>query len=85
MAINNIRETEYEKAIDTLLNLTANEQVIFGSIIGIMLGQNLNPNEQNAVGNFLMLIAQELCTLGAQNQMVQMRTRRRNNAENDDD
>ncbi|HBD06012.1 MAG TPA: hypothetical protein DCY93_01190 [Firmicutes bacterium] len=73
MAFNNQRETEYEKALDVIFNLTANEAVIYASAIGILLGQQLNATEQNSLGNFLMLIAQELCTLGAQNQMVQSR------------
>lgn len=82
MSINNHRETEFEKSLDIIFNLTANESVLFASLIGIALGQELNANEQNALGNFLMLIAQELCTLGAQNQMVQQRQSTNSNDNN---
>ena len=36
-------------------------------LIGYMLIDNLNSNEQNAIGNFFMLIGQTLCTSGSEN------------------
>lgn len=36
-------------------------------LIGYVLIENLNSNEQNAVGNFFMLIGQTLCTSGSEN------------------
>lgn len=36
-------------------------------VIGYLLIDNLNSNEQNALGNFFMLIGQTLCTSGSEN------------------
>lgn len=36
-------------------------------LIGYFLIDNLNSNEQNALGNFFMLIGQTLCTSGSDN------------------
>lgn len=36
-------------------------------LIGYLLIDNLNSNEQNALGNFFMLIGQTLCTCGSEN------------------
>lgn len=36
-------------------------------LIGYILIDHLNSNEQNAVGNFFMLIGQTLCTSGGEN------------------
>lgn len=34
-------------------------------LIGLALVDNLSPTEQNAVGNYIMLIGQTLCTNGS--------------------
>lgn len=36
-------------------------------LIGYVLIDNLNSNEQSAIGNFFMLIGQTLCTSGSEN------------------
>lgn len=36
-------------------------------LIGYILIDNLNSNEQSAIGNFFMLIGQTLCTSGSEN------------------
>ena len=53
-----MNETNREPA--KLITLTA-------FLIGYLLIDNLNSNEQSALGNFFMLIGQTLCTSGSEN------------------
>ncbi len=39
--------------------------------VGAILIQELTPNEQNAIGNWLMLVSQYLCTSAAYGQLLQ--------------
>ena len=38
--------------------------------IGYVLSEDLNPSEQNSIGNWFMLIGQVLCTNAAQQQVI---------------
>ena len=40
-------------------------------VVGFLLVDNATPNEQNALGNWLMLVAQYLCTNAAYGQLLQ--------------
>ncbi len=46
---------------------TAKLITITAFLIGYVLIDKLNSNEQNALGNFFMLIGQTLCTSGSEN------------------
>ena len=43
-------------------------------IVGILLVDDSTPNEQNALGNWLMLVSQYLCTNAAYGQLLQSNT-----------
>lgn len=43
-------------------------------IVGVLLVDDSTPNEQNALGNWLMLVSQYLCTNAAYGQLLQSRT-----------
>ncbi len=43
-------------------------------IVGALLVDDSTPNEQNALGNWLMLVSQYLCTNAAYGQLLQSRT-----------
>ena len=77
MNVNNQRETKRDDFFDFVFNLTANEEAFYASLIGIALAQNLTISEQNDLGNFFMLIAQELLTMSAHNQLVETRNQKR--------
>lgn len=42
-------------------------------IVGVLLVDDSTPNEQNALGNWLMLVSQYLCTNAAYGQLLQSR------------
>ena len=43
-------------------------------IVGVVLVDDSTPNEQNALGNWLMLVSQYLCTNAAYGQLLQSNT-----------
>ena len=43
-------------------------------IVGVLLVDDSTPNEQNALGNWLMLVSQYLCTNAAYGQLLQSNT-----------
>ena len=43
------------------------------------MSQDLTPMEQQALGNFLMLVSQVMITISAQNFLVQQRIHQKNN------
>lgn len=43
-------------------------------LVGVLLVDDSTPNEQNALGNWLMLVSQYLCTNAAYGQLLQSRT-----------
>ena len=52
---------------DYLLSLSANELATLAFLLGYFTAQPLTTNEQNSLGNFLLLYGQELVTFAAQN------------------
>lgn len=44
---------------------------LLATIIGVLLSSELDPNEQNSVGNFLVSVGQTLLTSAAQAQLQQ--------------
>ncbi len=40
-------------------------------LVGVLLVDDNTPNEQNAIGNWLMLVSQYLCTNAAYGQLIQ--------------
>lgn len=54
-----------------LSNINANEFTTTAFIVGILLCENLNANEQNAIGNWFELLGQVLETNSAQEQVIQ--------------
>lgn len=47
-------------------------------IIGILLCDDLTPAEQNSLGNWFMLVGQALCTISAQQQLLNNRNKTAN-------
>ncbi len=43
-------------------------------VVGFLLVDDATPNEQNALGNWLMLVSQYLCTNAAYGQLLQSKT-----------
>ena len=43
-------------------------------VVGFLLVDDATPNEQNALGNWLMLVSQYLCTSAAYGQLLQSNT-----------
>lgn len=43
-------------------------------VVGFLLAEGETPNEQNAIGNWLMLVSQYLCTNAAYGQLKQSNT-----------
>lgn len=70
---NDLRAPECESYARLILNMSANEQATFGYVIGLLMSQDLTPMEQQALGNFLMLVAQVMITISAQAMLVQNR------------
>ncbi len=63
-----------------LPSVNANTFTISAFLIGYLLIDDLNPAEQNAIGNWFMMIGQVLCTNSAQQQVLN----NRNNQEQGD-
>ena len=61
----NISFREIEKS---LLNLNAYEFTLFATLIGFLICDGLNYNEQQSLGNFFEMLGQTALTIGAQNQ-----------------
>lgn len=59
-----------KKYASFLKKLSPNEITILGSIIGILLSQNLSAYEAQALGNVLELIGQALLTYSSQQQLL---------------
>jgi hypothetical protein len=61
-----------------LLSLPPKQFSLLSSILGIFLIDNLNLNQQNALGNFIVNIGQAILTAASQGQSLQS-----NNSQND--
>ena len=54
-----------------LPNIPPSTFTLSAVIVGFLLTDNATPNEQNALGNWLMLVSQYLCTNAAYGQLLQ--------------
>lgn len=59
----NFKNIDYKGFSSLLKSLDPIEFAIVGSLIGILLSLPLTSTEQNAIGNFFILIGQELLTI----------------------
>lgn len=53
-----------------LKKLTPNQLTVIGSLIGVLMSQNLSADEAQSLGNVLELIGQVLLTYGSQKQLL---------------
>lgn len=60
-------------------NIDANTFTISAFLIGYLLLDDLDPAEQNSIGNWFMMIGQVLCTNSAQQQVLNNRNSNNNN------
>ena len=68
--INTFKKDDIINFSKTLSKLSPLEFSSLGCIIGIILCEILNPNEQNTIGNFLELVGQILLTSYAQASII---------------
>ena len=54
-------------------NIDAGTFTISAYLIGYLLLDDLNPAEQNSIGNWFMMVGQVLCTNSAQQQVINNR------------
>lgn len=62
-----------------LFSLSPDQFSLLSSILGILLIDNLDTNQQNSLGNFIVGIGQAILTAAAQGQLLQS-----NNSQNND-
>ena len=68
-------------------NIDAGTFTISAFLIGYLLLDDLNPAEQNSIGNWFMMVGQVLCTNSAQQQVINNRNNNKdgNNVINSND
>lgn len=59
-------------------NVNASNFTISAFLIGYLLLDDLDPAEQNSIGNWFMMVGQVLCTNSAQQQVINNRTSNNN-------
>lgn len=62
---------EIKNYANFLNKLSGNELAIIAMISGYYLSQNLTPEQQNSIGNFLEAVGQIMLCIGAQNQNIE--------------
>lgn len=67
---NSLKKDEIINFSKNLSNLSPLEFISLGCLLGIILSEVLNPNEQNTIGNFLEMVGQILLTSYAQASVV---------------
>lgn len=77
--INNCTDSKQLPIDSCLLSLPPKQFALLSSLIGILLIDDLNLDQQNALGNFIVNIGQAILTSAAQEQALQS-----NNSQNDD-
>lgn len=68
---------------DFIFNLPQKPLTLVALLFGLILIDDLTPNEQNSLGNFIMLVGQVLETSAAQGQLLRSRTQSTTNYSND--
>lgn len=71
--------------MNLLPNISPKLFTLSATTIGFILLDDLTANEQNALGNWLMLVAQVLCTNGFYRQVMQERQQQNTNQQNFND
>lgn len=56
-------------------NVSSNTFTLSAIVVGLLLLDDTTPNEQNALGNWLMLVAQILCTDAYYKQVLEDRNK----------
>ena len=60
-----------DTSLSCLFNLPPRQFSLLSSIIGLMLTEGLDINQQNSLGNFLVNIGQNMTTAAAQQQLLE--------------
>ena len=71
-----MNDDELKNYATFLYGLSGNELAIIAAISGYFLAQNLTPQQQNSIGNFLEAVGQIMLCIGAQNQNLQSKNKK---------
>lgn len=71
--------------MNLLPNISPKLFTLSATTIGFLLLDDLTANEQNALGNWLMLVAQVLCTNGFYRQVIEERRQNQNQNQSNTD
>lgn len=71
--------------MNLLPNISPKLFTLSATTIGFLLLDDLTANEQNALGNWLMLVAQVLCTNGFYRQVIEERRQNSNGTQSNTD
>ena len=71
--------------MNLLPNISPKLFTLSATTIGFLLLDDLTANEQNALGNWLMLVAQVLCTNGFYRQVIEERKQNQNQNQSNTD
>lgn len=63
-------QNDFSKFAEWLSSLTANEFTLTATVTGFIIGQGLNYEQQNCLGNWLECVGQIVLTMSAQNQLL---------------
>ncbi len=74
-------DIDYKNMSRFLFSFSGNEFGIIGAIVGYLICQNLDIDEQNSLGNFFELIGQIILAIAAQNQVISNDNNNNNNYE----
>ena len=68
-AFDDFLNIDYQRLSRYLFSFSGNDFGIIGAVVGYIICQNLDIDEQNSIGNFLELIGQMILAIAAQNQV----------------
>ena len=71
-----MNDDELKNYATFLYSLSGNELAIIAAISGYFLAQNLTPQQQNSIGNFLEAVGQIMLCIGAQNQNLESKNKK---------
>jgi len=60
------------------MRLSPKETILISSAIAILISEELNTDEQNFIGNFLLSIGQDILTIAAQSQLIEDKKKQKN-------
>lgn len=64
--------------------MSPKQLVLLSSLVGILLIDNLDLNQQNSLGNFIVDVGQAILTAAAQGQLLKSSESQNDNSQNDD-